>query len=119
MANGVFETNPQLMLQRFDSLQSNRSKKYRQRPQILAKRPSLGNTESAKELEISHVAACREMLHNAQKQVRIEDWQLLLAIGEGYTYQAVAEHVGHSPQYLKPKVSRLRAYLTQAMPASL
>jgi hypothetical protein len=110
MANGLFETNPLLMLRRFDSLQSNRSKKYSQRRQILARRPSSRSAGSGK-LELSYVAACRETLQHAQKQVRLEDWQLLLAIGVGYTYQEVEEHVGHSPQYLKPKVSRLRAHL--------
>jgi len=69
-------------------------------------------------LELSHVASCRETLQNAQKQVRLEDWQLLLAIGAGYSYQEVAEHVGQSPQYLKPKVSRLRAYLIQNEPSN-
>jgi hypothetical protein len=64
-------------------------------------------------LDLSHVVACREILQNAQKQVRLEDWQLLSAIGLGYTYQEVAGHIGYSPQYLKPKVSRLRAHLIQ------
>ena len=112
MANGLFGTNPPLMLRRFDSLQSNRSKKYSQRRQILAKRPFSGSAGAGRRV-LSHVAACRETLQNAQKQVRLEDWQLLLAIGAGYSYQEVAEHVGQSPQYLKPKVSRLRAYLIQ------
>jgi len=50
MANGVFETNPQLIFRRFDSLQSNRSKKYHQRRQILAKRHSAGSIESSRRL---------------------------------------------------------------------
>ncbi len=117
MAAGLFETNPPLMLRRFDSLQSNRSKKYSQRRQILAKRPSSGSAGTGR-LELSYVAACRETLQNAQKQVRLEDWQLLLAVGAGYPYREVAEYVGQSPQYLKPKVSRLRAHLIRVMAAS-
>jgi hypothetical protein len=61
MATGIFETNPPLMLRRFDSLQNNRSKKYSQRRQILAKRPSVGSAGAGR-LDLSHVVACREIL---------------------------------------------------------